>query len=152
MSNYSLMFVNMNKDILNRYNETNHFGRLLGMNYKIQQSGEIFYSIEVKKEHLATKTAAHGGFLAAVMDAVVGVAALSKMTDEGKVVSTVEMKLNFLQPALLGDQLTGKGKVIKSGKRIIVVEGKIYNQKDDMLAICLATMNAYPFEKSDMND
>ena len=144
------MFVSMNKDILERYNETNHFGRLLGMKYEIQKSGEIYYRLEVKKEHLATKTAAHGGFLAAVMDAVVGVAALSKMTDEGKVVSTVEMKLNFLQPAFLGDQLLGIGQVLKSGKRIIVVEGKIYNHKKEILAICLATMNAYPFEKSDM--
>ena len=144
------MFVSMNKDILERYNKTNHFGRLLGMKYEVQRSGEIYYRLEVREEHLATKTAAHGGFLAALMDAVVGVAALSKMTDQGKVVSTIEMKLNFLQPAFLGDQLLGKGKVIKSGKRIIVVEGKIYNHKKEILAICLATMNAYPFEKSDM--
>ncbi len=146
------MFVNMNKDILDRYNKTNHFGRLMGMEYEVQSSGEIYYTIEVKKEHLATKTAAHGGFIAAVMDAVVGVAALSKMIDQDKVVSTVEMKLNFLQPAFLGDYLIGKGKVVKSGKRIVVVEGEIYNQKKEMLAICLATMNAYPFEKSDMKD
>ena len=146
------MFVSMNKDILRRYNETNHFGELLGMEYDILQSGEISYNIEVKKEHLATKTAAHGGFLAAVMDAVVGVAALSKTSNEGKVVSTVEMKLNFLQPALLGDQLTGKGKILKYGKRIITVEGKILNQHNEILAVSLATMNAYPFEKSDMID
>ena len=146
------MFVNMNKDILKRYNQTNHFGRLLGMQYEIQHSGEIYYRLEVKKEHLATKTAAHGGLLAAFMDAVVGVAALSKMTDQGKVVSTVEMKLNFIHPALLGDQLLGKGKVIKSGKRILVVDGKIYNQDDKLIAVCLATLNAYPFEKSDMSD
>lgn len=146
------MFVSMNKDILKRYNETNHFGDLLGMEYEIQTSGEIYYSLEVKREHLATKTAAHGGFLAAFMDAVVGVAALSKTSTEGKVVSTVEMKLNFLQPALLGDLLTGKGKVLKYGKRIIIVEGKIFNQKNELLAISLATMNAYPFEKSDMID
>ena len=146
------MFVSMNKDILKRYNETNHFGELLGMEYDILQSGEISYNIEVKKEHLATKTAAHGGFLAAIMDAVVGVAALSKTSNEGKVVSTVEMKLNFLQPAVLGDQLTGKGKILKYGKRIITVEGKIFNQHNEILAVSLATMNAYPFEKSDMID
>ncbi len=146
------MFVNMNKDIIERYNETNHFGRLLGMKYEIQRSGEIYYRLEVRKEHLATKTAAHGGFIAALMDAVVGVAALSKMSDQGKVISTVEMKLNFLHPAYMGDQLLAKGKVVKAGKRILVVEGQIYNQDNTMLAICIATLNAYPFEKSDMKD
>ena len=150
MSNYSLMFVNMNIDILKRYNETNHFGKLLGMNYEIQDSGDIYYRMAVKKEHLATRTAAHGGVLAAFMDAVVGVAALSKVSEIDKVVSTVEMKLNFLHPALLGDLLFGKGKVIKAGKRIIVVQGKIYNQENQLLAVCLATLNAYPFDKSDM--
>ena len=74
MSNYSLMFVSMNKDIISRYNQTNHFGELLGMKYEIHETGEISYHVEVKKDHLATTTAAHGGFLAAVMDAVVGVA------------------------------------------------------------------------------
>ena len=152
MSNYSLMFVSMNKDIISRYNQTNHFGELLGMKYEIHETGEISYHVEVKKDHLATTTAAHGGFLAAVMDAVVGVAALSQSTTENKVVSTVEMKLNFLQPAFLGDQLIGKGKVLKHGKRIMIVEGKIYNQHNEILAVSLATMNAYPFEKSDMID
>ena len=61
------------------------------------------------------------------------------------------MKLNFLHPAFLNDDLIGVGKVLKEGKRIIVVEGKIYNQDNVLLAVSIATMNAYPFEKSDMN-
>ena len=60
------------------------------------------------------------------------------------------MKLNFLQPALLNDQLKGIGKVLKAGKRIIVVEGKIFNQHNQLLAVGIATMNAYPIEKSDL--
>jgi uncharacterized protein (TIGR00369 family) len=141
----------MNKEIIKKYGETNNFGRLLGMNYELHESGDIHYHVKINKEHLATKTAAHGGLLAAMMDGVVGVAALERVSNKGKVVSTVEMKLNFLHPAFLNDDLIGVGKVLKEGKRIIVVEGKIYNQDNVLLAVSIATMNAYPFEKSDMN-
>ena len=141
----------MNKEIIKRYGETNNFGRLLGMKYSLHESGDIHYHVKINKEHLATKTAAHGGLLAAMMDGVVGVAALERVSEKGKVVSTVEMKLNFLHPAFLDDELIGIGRVLKEGKRLIVVEGKIYNQDKVILAACIATMNAYPFEKSDMN-
>ena len=100
---------------------------------------------------MATGKSAHGGFLAAMFDQVVGTAALSKAMLDQKVVATVEFKINYLKPALIGDKLKGIGRVISNGKRLYVVEGKIYNQNNDLLALGTATLNAYPFEKSDMN-
>ena len=140
----------MNKEIVKKYSQTNKFGKLLDMQYRLDETGDIIYDVTITEKHLATTTAAHGGLLAAMMDGVVGVAALEKASKSGNVVSTVEMKLNFLQPALLNDQLKGIGKVLKAGKRIIVVEGKIFNQHNQLLAIGIATMNAYPIEKSDL--
>jgi acyl-CoA thioesterase len=137
----------MKDEILELYNKTNRFGALLGMKYQILDSGEVIYKAKITENFLATTKAAHGGFIAAFMDAVVGVAALSKVINDGKVVSTVEMKINFLKPANLGDELTGNGKVLKAGKSLIITEGKIYNQNNELIAICLATMNAYPFER-----
>jgi len=137
----------MKSQILELYNKTNRFGALLGMQYEVLDSGEVIYKVKITEEFLATTKAAHGGFIAAFMDAVVGVAALSKVIEEGKVVSTVEMKLNFLKPAYLGDELTGYGKVLNKGKSLIISEGKIYNQNKELVAISLATMNAYPFNR-----
>lgn len=138
-------------DILKKYNQTNEFGRFLGLVIESSFPGEVKYCVEVKKEHLATLHSAHGGFLAAYFDQIIGTAALSKALIERKVVATVEFKINYLKPAFLGDKLVGKGKVINNGKRLYTVEGKILNQKQELLATGLATLNAYPFEKSDMN-
>tara|TARA_Y100000385_G_scaffold226235_1_gene236859 strand:- start:4502 stop:4933 length:432 start_codon:yes stop_codon:yes gene_type:complete len=138
-------------DILKKYNQTNEFGRFLGLVIESSSPGEVKYCVEVKKEHLATLHSAHGGFLAAYFDQIIGTAALSKALIERKVVATVEFKMNYLKPAFLGDKLVGKGKVINNGKRLYTVEGKILNQKQELLATGLATLNAYPFEKSDMN-
>tara|TARA_B100000401_G_C52719158_1_gene677709 strand:- start:343 stop:771 length:429 start_codon:yes stop_codon:yes gene_type:complete len=140
----------MNEEIVKRYSQTNKFGKLLDMQYRLDATGDIIYDVTITEKHLATKTAAHGGLLAAMMDGVVGVAALEEASKNGNLVSTVEMKLNFLQPAFLNDRLKGVGKILKAGKRIIVVEGKIYNQDNLLLAVGIATMNAYPIEKSDM--
>jgi len=136
--------------IIEIYNEFNEFGKWLNLEYLIKSPGEINYSMKVEPHMLATKTAAHGGILAAFMDAIVGVASLSSVYQEGKVVSTIEFKINFLKAAFLNDTLLGKGKVIQKGNRIIVTQGEIFNQNGDLLCTCIATLNTYPFEKSDM--
>jgi uncharacterized protein (TIGR00369 family) len=136
--------------ILEIYNKYNAFGRWLNMNYSVKKPGLIHYDLTVTSDMLATRNAAHGGVLSAFMDAIVGVAALSDVYDEGKVVSTIEFKINFLKAAFLDDQLIGIGEVVQKGNRIIVTKGEISNQKGELLCTCLATLNAYPFDKSDM--
>lgn len=37
------------------------------------------------------------------------------------------MKLNYLLPGRIGDRLIAKGKIIKEGKSLMIVEGEIYS-------------------------
>jgi uncharacterized protein (TIGR00369 family) len=137
-------------DILALYNQHNNFGRLLNMTYKVDTPGKVTYQLKVTPDLLATPFAAHGGAIAGFMDAIVGVAALSAVAPLNKVVSTIEFKLNFVKAALLYDELKGIGEVITQGNRILTVKGDIYNQKNELIATSLATLNAYPIEKSGM--
>ena len=121
------------------------------MQLDVVKPGNVSYKVKVKKQHLATVKSAHGGFISAIFDQIVGTAALSKAMVESKLVSTIEFKINYLQPAILHDKLIGNGIVIKNGKRIYTVKGDIYNQKKELIATGIATLNAYPYEKSDMN-
>lgn len=138
--------------ILEIYNKYNSFGRLLNIDYKELKPGEVDYFLTVAEDMLATKTAAHGGAIAGFMDAILGVAALSVAKENGKVVSTIEFKINYLKPVLLGDQLKGEGRVISAGNRIIRSEARVYNQNNELIVTGSGTFNAYPFEKSDMAD
>jgi len=88
--------------------------------------------------------------LAAMMDGVLGVAALSLSASENKLVSTVEFKINYFKPVHLSDNLTGYGRVDHKGKRIIISSGEIYNQNKELVAKGMGTFNAYPFDKSDV--
>ena len=130
------------------YIEANNFGRELGMQFNIVNHGEVEYRMPITKKHLATPIAAHGGSISALMDASMGVCALSEVIIENKVVSTVEMKLSFIAPAMLNDTLIAKAKIIKKGKRILFVEGELKNQNDKLIAISSGTFNAYPMEKA----
>jgi uncharacterized protein (TIGR00369 family) len=134
--------------LIRRYIEANRFGEFLGMEFFIVKPGIINYSMRVSIDHLATPVSMHGGAIAALMDAVVGVGALSLVCADDRVVSTVEMKISFLRPVVLDDLLTGTSEVLKAGKRIIFMEGRLVNQKQELIAIASATMNAYPKEKA----
>ena len=133
--------------IIRSYIQWNNFGKVLGMDFNILEAGVVEYRLEVKEIHLATTKASHGGVQAALMDAVLGVAALSEVCLEGKVVSTVNLNVNFLSPAFLGDTMFAKGKVIKRGKSLLFTQAEIIDQNGKMLATASATMNAYPVDK-----
>lgn len=136
-------------NLIDQYITHNHFGKTLGMDFKIVEPGLVHYFLTIKKEHLATPLAAHGGVISALMDGLLGVAALSVSAIENKLISTVEFKINFLAPAFLGDSLQGIGKVEQQGKRLIIVSGDIFctARNNVMIAKAIGTFNAYPSEK-----
>ncbi|MCO6500649.1 MAG: PaaI family thioesterase [Vicingus serpentipes] len=140
------------ENLLNLYNQFNHFGADHNFQLTVVSPGEIVYTMKIMKKHLATPTSAHGGAIAAMMDGVIGVAALSAVASDNKVVSTIEFKISYFKPALLGDTLTGTGTVEYQGKRIIYSSGEIKNQKGEIIAKAMGTLNAYPVDKSDLKD
>jgi uncharacterized protein (TIGR00369 family) len=136
--------------IIEQYIQTNNFGKNLGMEFKIVEPGLVHYLLTIQNEHLATPISAHGGVISALMDGLLGVTALSVTESENKVVSTVEFKINFLAPALLGDQLLGIGKIEHKGNRLIITSGEIccVNKNNILIAKALGTFNSYPAEKA----
>lgn len=138
----------INHPLIKAYIETNKFGELLGMNFEVSNSGEVKYEMLINESHLATPIAAHGGSISALMDATMGVCALASVLESNRVVSTLEMKISFVAPALLDDRLTGKATILKKGKRILFVDGRITNQNDKIVAVASGTFNSYPAEKA----
>ncbi len=137
-------------NIIEHYIKDNNFGRVVGMEFNIPEPGIVHYFLTINETHLSTPRATHGGVIAAMMDGVLGVAALSKTVLENKVVSTVEFKINYLAPSLLGDQLFGIGKIESAGKRLIITSGDIVctNRNNILIAKAMGTFNAYPVEKA----
>jgi uncharacterized protein (TIGR00369 family) len=89
----------------------------------------------------------HGGAIGAIADNAAGYAALSVAPENMEVV-TVEYKINFLA-SLSGGKLIAKGKVLKSGKRLIVTSCDVVhvgeNDKQTLCAVLQQTL--VPVEK-----
>ncbi len=136
--------------ILKKYNEVNTFGTFIGLKLNVISPGKVEYTMEITKNHLSNPYAAHGGAIASMMDGILGVAALSLAVESSKLVSTVEFKINYYAPILLGDQLIGIGEVIFKGNRLIGSEGSIFciNRDRALIAKGLGTFNAYPASKN----
>lgn len=138
--------------ILKKYNEVNAFGALLGLELTVIKPGEVEYRMKVTKAHLSNPHAAHGGAVAAMMDGVLGVSAMSLSAEDHRLVSTVEFKINFFAPIREDDLLIGRGKVVFTGKRLMSSEGTIYCENRNMEVVCkgLGTFNAYPADRNEM--
>ena len=121
-------------DPIERYNRGNAFGLENNLELEVIEPGHIRYTMKVEKKHFATPELVHGGALAGFMDAVLSLAAFSAVKDEGKVVATVEFKINYLKAVKRECTLTGLGKVIKKGKQIIVVNGEILDGEGSLVA------------------
>jgi uncharacterized protein (TIGR00369 family) len=130
------------------YRHNNHFGTLIGSEFVILEPGIVQYTIPIAKQHLATPKAVHGGLIAALLDATVGVGALSLVCEENQVVSTLSLQVSYLSGVCYGNLLQATSKVLKRGRRTIFMQAEVLNEHQTLVATCTATLNAYPAEKA----
>jgi uncharacterized protein (TIGR00369 family) len=83
----------------------------------------------------------HAGLTFSIGDSAAGYAALT-LLDEGQEVVTAEIKINLLAPAR-GDLLIARGRVVKPGRRLIVVSAEVFartGQSETLIALLQGTM------------
>ncbi|WJS84742.1 PaaI family thioesterase [Paracoccus sp. TOH] len=86
--------------------------------------GKVSIAAPILPSALQQHGAGHAGLAFSIGDSAAGYAALSLMP-EGAEVMTVEMKINLMSPAV-GDRLLAEGRVIRPGRRIMVVAADIW--------------------------
>ena len=88
-----------------------------GLLFKAVSENEYEFKTTIKENHLNAAGIAHGGFIAAVVDAGAGTAA-HKSVDQNPCV-TVSLELKFISVVKLGQELIGKTKIQKKTKSMI---------------------------------
>ena len=135
-------------DFESSYKETVLFDKFLGMDLKVKTPGHVIYTLEIRNHHLTAPHSAHGGVTAAMMDATLGVAALSYAVTQGNLCATVEFKINYIRQVGPGCVLTSNGRIKHTGKTLIVSEGNIREKASgDLIATGLGTFSQYPISK-----
>ena len=103
--------------------------------------GKVIISLELKPNMKQQHGFGHAGVTFSIGDSAAGYAALTTMKQNQEVL-TSEMKIHLLAPAD-GKILKAVGKVLKSGKRLIVVQSNIYShhgKRNKLVATMLGTM------------
>lgn len=91
--------------------------------------GCVEISAPITEGVLQQQGLAHAGLTFALGDSAAGYSALSIMPDDSEVV-TAEIKINLIAPGL-GDRLIARGRVIKPGRRLVVVASDVFAQAPD---------------------
>tara|TARA_B100000470_G_C19622048_1_gene315825 strand:- start:99 stop:518 length:420 start_codon:yes stop_codon:yes gene_type:complete len=88
-----------------------------GLLFKAISENEFEFKTTIKENHLNAAGIAHGGFIAAFIDAGAGTAA-HRSADQNPCV-TISLEIKFISPIKLGQELIGKTKIQKKTKSMI---------------------------------
>ncbi len=110
-------------------------------------TGRVVLGVVPRPDLMQFTGALHGGAVAALADMAAG-AAISTILPPGRIPVTIELKLNYLAPAV-GDRILAEARAVPGGGAIGVAEIAVFAERPEgirRVAIGLATMRAIPFD------
>jgi len=115
------------------------------LSMKILEVGVGFSVLEIdlSEKHLHSFNFVHGGVFASIIDSATFWAVFYSVEDQESAVVSVDLKLNFLAPAMSG-KLIAKGRLIKVGKKLGYAESEVTNENGTLLAHGTSTLMILP--------
>ncbi len=105
--------------------------------------GHTLLEIDLNEKHLQPMGQVHGGVFASVIDSAASWATFYGIEDENGGVTSVDLKLNYLAPAVSG-KLWAKGSQIKLGKTLGYAEARVTDESDRLCAHGTLTVMVLP--------
>jgi uncharacterized protein (TIGR00369 family) len=95
------------------------FNRFLGLRGESIAEGRAVLVLPVRPEFVGDprRPALHGGVLSTLIDTAGGLAAWSALRP-GESVSTVDLRVDYLEPAGLGERLRAEAELVRKGNRV----------------------------------
>lgn len=119
----------------------------LGARLESVRPGQVTITAPILPGSLQQQGAGHAGLTFSIGDSAAGYSALTTLP-EGTEVMTAEIKINLMSPAI-GDRLVAEGRVIRAGRRLIVVTSDVWAETEagrKHVAVMQGTMIAVPAE------
>jgi uncharacterized protein (TIGR00369 family) len=111
--------------------------KLVGFAMTEVEPGRAVFEMDAGPQHSSPLGTVHGGIVCDLVDAAMGCAHAS-LLEEGETFTTLELKINFMKPVWQG-HLVAEGKVIKAGRTIGLVEGRVTDEGGSLVAYATAT-------------
>lgn len=113
------------------------FWRLLGIEVRAFETGSVTLSMPVTEQIMQSYGVVHGGALATLVDAAVGVSVQTTL-EENEATTTIDLQVMYDRPVEAG-VLTAIGTIIKRGGTVVFGEAKIYDEKKRLVVHGSAT-------------
>src|SRR5512134_25448 len=122
------------KDAIRVMEEHSPFNKLLGIKGVRAERGHVRLVLPVRPDFVGDprRPALHGGVLSSLIDTAGGAAAWSALAG-GESVSTVDLRVDFLEPAGLGEPLRAVAELVRKGNRVCHVRVAV-TQGDALVA------------------
>jgi uncharacterized protein (TIGR00369 family) len=93
------------------------------------EEGKVSYRTKINNMHCNIYGFVHGGTLASISDAAMGVSCITL----GKHVVTTDMGISYIKNVHEGSTITAVAKVISNGRSIMRAEGEIFDEQKQLL-------------------
>jgi len=135
-----------NPEFIKRASEivsTSPYFELLSMKLVDVGVGCSSLEIDLTQKHLQPFGKVHGGVFSSIIDAAAFWAVYFGIEDQTAGLTTVDLKLNYLAPAVSG-KLFASGRQIKVGRTLGYAEAQVVNQDEKILAHGTSTVIILP--------
>ena len=126
---------NLNKSI-ERANSGNTF-HFLNAKYIGYENDTYKYELEFSEECLNPFKTVQGGMIASAIDEITSIS-VNILTEDKYLPSSTDIHITFHRPLFLG-KVTGTAKIIKLGKQIVSIEGRLFTSSGKVAASGLHT-------------
>jgi len=110
---------------------------LIGFTLAAVEPGRAVIELEASESHANPMGTVHGGVLADIADAAMGMAYASEL-EEGETFTTLELKINFMKPVWTG-KLRAEGRRLAGGRTIGLVACDVRDANDRLVAHATST-------------
>jgi len=113
------------------------FVTLLGIELESAEPGSAAMSLIVRDELKRDHGVVHGGAIATLIDTCTAFAIIPLLV-EGEHSVTVDLTINYLRPLTTGTA-TASAKILRHGRRIIVLSAEVLDHEGNLVATALST-------------
>jgi uncharacterized protein (TIGR00369 family) len=115
-------FKKVTLDDLNKRMKEVPLWKMVDMDITFLDWGRSEMKMQVKDTYLNVMGSCHGGIIATFADTVMGAALYSMAV----ATATIEMNINYLEPITAGQELTGRGEVLRKGRTNAVIRADLF--------------------------